>query len=268
MDCASRAAAISFERRSFQRELHVAPEDAHILSFNVSRRPWRIWGSYCTHNDASPYHLLGDLSLLPAGVGMHAVGDDSGADLFFCRFDATRFADTLGRLSSLQPDLISPCLDIRHRDIVRGVERLYEEMSNPNINSDALIDSLVTTLAIDLARLPQDGRRDALSGQQLLALDNYIAEHLAHSPTLRAAARASGVPPRRLGAALKAATGYSFADYLAECRLRNARALLDGSSLPLKEVSHRSGFSHVSSFTTAFRRAVGMTPGQYRTRSR
>ena len=33
--------------------------------------------------------------------------------------------------------------------------------------------------------------------------------------------------PRRLGAALKAATGYSFGDYLAEFRVRNARALLD-----------------------------------------
>lgn len=269
MECAASAASIVLEKRSFHRELHVpAEDDSHILTFNVSRTPWRIWGSYVTSTDTSPYRLIGDLTLLPAGVGMNVVGDDSGADLLFCRFNAKRFSETLGRLSSLHAERISACIDIRHRDIVRGVERLCEEVARPRFGSEALIESLVTTLAIDLSRLPQADQNDALSDQQIHALDDYLARTLAGRPTLAEAGRASGVSPRRLGAALKAATGYSFGDYLAEFRVRNARTLLDGSNLPLKEISHRSGFSHVSSFTTAFRRAVGMTPGQYRARGR
>ena len=268
METAAAAASIVLENRSFHRELHVPPDDTHILTYNVSRRPWRIWGSYVTETETSPYRMIGDLTLLPAGVGMNVIGDDSGADLLFCYFKADRFSETLGRLSALQAERISPCLDIRHRDIVRSVERLVEETAHPSLGSDALIESLITTLAIDLARLPQAESRDARSDQQLHALDDYLAGRLADRPSLAAAARAAGISPRRLGAALKAATGYSFGDYLAEFRVRNARTLLDGSNLPLKEVSHRSGFSHVSSFTTAFRRAVGMTPGQYRTRSR
>jgi AraC-like DNA-binding protein len=45
-----------------------------------------------------------------------------------------------------------------------------------------------------------------------------------------------------------------------------ARALLEQADLPMKEISWRLGFAHPAAFTTAFRRAAGMSPAQYRRR--
>ncbi len=60
---------------------------------------------------------------------------------------------------------------------------------------------------------------------------------------------AIGIPPYR---------------YVGRRRLESAMTMLAIGKLPLHEIAHRSCFSSQAGFTRAFRRATGMTPGEYR----
>lgn len=52
--------------------------------------------------------------------------------------------------------------------------------------------------------------------------------------------------------------------YLTECRMRKARSLLRNSSLGIKAIAIKVGYSNESAFSNAFKRATGTSPGQYR----
>lgn len=54
------------------------------------------------------------------------------------------------------------------------------------------------------------------------------------------------------------------AQLLAEMRMDNARTLLLQQNLPIKEIAYKSGFSQTATFTRAFNRRYGISPGKYR----
>ena len=61
----------------------------------------------------------------------------------------------------------------------------------------------------------------------------------------------------------KSLTGRSPIELLKGARLDKARALLREGKMPLAEVTEESGYSSVSYFCTSFRKAEGLTPGEY-----
>jgi AraC family transcriptional regulator len=62
----------------------------------------------------------------------------------------------------------------------------------------------------------------------------------------------------------KAAIGESPHRYIMQRRLEQAKMLLSVTRLSVAEVSYQTGFSNQSHFTAQFRKAVGMTPKQFR----
>ncbi|MDD3154705.1 MAG: AraC family transcriptional regulator [Victivallaceae bacterium] len=59
-------------------------------------------------------------------------------------------------------------------------------------------------------------------------------------------------------------TGKSFYAFLDECRIRAAKKLLRDTSLPLKEIAQRCGYSDYVYFVRRFRELVKTPPGHYR----
>ena len=59
-------------------------------------------------------------------------------------------------------------------------------------------------------------------------------------------------------------TGYSPYDYLLNIRINHARLLLQNSGLPVKEISHLSGFESQQQFSKTFKKKTGLTPVQFR----
>jgi AraC family transcriptional regulator len=93
---------------------------------------------------------------------------------------------------------------------------------------------------------------------------DYIEEHLAEDITVadlanvaclsifhftRAFAATMGVPPHR---------------YVSQRRLESAKVMIATGRASLREIALDCRFSSESSFTRAFRRAIGMTPAAYR----
>ena len=62
----------------------------------------------------------------------------------------------------------------------------------------------------------------------------------------------------------RATTGRTVHRFVEEMRLSRAQAMLRETDMPLKQIAATLGFSGASSFTLAFRKATGTTPGRFR----
>lgn len=86
-----------------------------------------------------------------------------------------------------------------------------------------------------------------------------------HEPLdLAALARAAHVSPRHFSRSFRRTFGETPHQYLLTRRIERARHLLRTTDQSVGEVCLAVGFTSVGSFTTTFRRHVGMTPTAYR----
>ena len=89
-----------------------------------------------------------------------------------------------------------------------------------------------------------------------------------HSPTLPELAGLCDLSPTHFARAFRATTGWPPHRYLMGLRMRRAQSLLEDTTLPIAEVAMRCGFEQTSSFSTAFRKALGVSPRAWRAERR
>ncbi|MBR0030736.1 MAG: response regulator [Treponema sp.] len=63
-------------------------------------------------------------------------------------------------------------------------------------------------------------------------------------------------------------SGFTVFSYLLEVRMQKAKELLQNSSLSIKEISHEIGFSDQNYFSNVFKRQIGLSPVEFRTKFR
>jgi len=109
-----------------------------------------------------------------------------------------------------------------------------------------------------LARAAQSG--DALVAEaQVWIADNYRQ----NAPVSAMIARA-GIPERSFKRRFAQATGMSPLAYIHTLRLEDAKQLLEAGDAPVEAIANEVGYEDTSFFNRLFRRAVGITPAQYR----
>ncbi|QNP68435.1 helix-turn-helix transcriptional regulator [Streptomyces roseirectus] len=97
---------------------------------------------------------------------------------------------------------------------------------------------------------------------RLAAVCDLVHAHPADPYTLAQLAAATGVGERTLSRLFRTGLGMSFPQWRTQSRLYHAlRMLADGE--PVTAVAHRCGWASASAFVDVFRRAFGITPGQY-----
>jgi AraC family transcriptional regulator len=88
-------------------------------------------------------------------------------------------------------------------------------------------------------------------------------------PTLEQMAAIARICPNYFAWQFKRATGLPPHQYVIVRRVERSKELLQaGADLSLAEVAAHAGFSDQSQFSHHFKRIVGVTPGQFRTRVR
>jgi AraC-like DNA-binding protein len=106
----------------------------------------------------------------------------------------------------------------------------------------------------------------------VVSADTYISDHLHDCElSVEQVARSVGISAGHLQQLYRAATGLGVAQSILDRRLASCRKELADPSLSAQSVTaiaFRWGFSESSSFSRAFRRAFGVSPRQYRQRSR
>jgi AraC family transcriptional regulator len=111
----------------------------------------------------------------------------------------------------------------------------------------------------------RDNHRDHARMRQVL---DYIHLHLAEDVTVDELAKIAGLSPFHFSRTFTSAIGVSPHRYVSRLRLEKAMAGIAAGKLPLSQIAWDARFSSQASFTRAFRRATGMTPGEYRNHRR
>lgn len=105
--------------------------------------------------------------------------------------------------------------------------------------------------------------KGGLAAWQQRILASHIEENLEKPVTLAELAELVRLSPYHLCRAFKQSFGLPPHRYHTSRRIEHAKALLADPQLSVTEIGLRVGFCETSSFTTAFRKATGLTPTAY-----
>ena len=150
-------------------------------------------------------------------------------------------------------------------EIVALAREAHAEFQRPADLSPLILEGLGLELAGRAARWVVD--RDAHAPRWLLEVRDSIHDRCTTRLTIRELAAEAKVHPIHLARAFRRHFASSPGQYLRRCRIDKARELLARSELPLAELALEAGFSDQSRLTTAFRRATGLTPREFRLRA-
>lgn len=103
-----------------------------------------------------------------------------------------------------------------------------------------------------------------IASRGIAAAIDYIEANIDADLSLSVLAEASAASVYHFAHGFKAEVGISPHAYVLSRRLRRAEAMLRNANTSLAHVAAACGFSSQSHFTTAFRRDLGVTPGEYR----
>jgi AraC-like DNA-binding protein len=120
-----------------------------------------------------------------------------------------------------------------------------------------------SSVRLALEEALDDYARQTADGSLLELVSCAVLRELHTNLTLESLAERLHMTPRTLHRSLLR-DGWSFSDLVDIHRRYLAHDLLKGSTLPIAEVADRLGYGEVNSFTRAFRRWYGATPGALR----
>ena len=141
-------------------------------------------------------------------------------------------------------------------------------VDNPYTGPLALIHTEAITLELLCAAVAE------FSAAQQISLEPYsehdlrclhtartlLTAQFSPAPTIRQVARAAGMNETSLKRGFKAIFGETVFDFSVRCRMQHALTLLREQRTPVARVAEAVGYSHQTSFATAFRRHFGLSP--------
>lgn len=93
---------------------------------------------------------------------------------------------------------------------------------------------------------------------------HFIDEHFAENITVKDVADEVCVSESYFKSVFKKGSGYSYSEYLTRVRMEKAKELLHRTEKSVTEIAMDIGFRTPTSFSSLFRREVGLTPSQYK----
>jgi AraC-like DNA-binding protein len=95
---------------------------------------------------------------------------------------------------------------------------------------------------------------------------DYVASHQSDPIKLEQIARALNVSKYHFCRSFKHATSLTFVEYLSRVRIEKAKILLHNNNLRVSEIAYEVGFQSITHFNRIFRKLVGYSPTEYRSR--
>ena len=109
-------------------------------------------------------------------------------------------------------------------------------------------------------------RRQEKEPPRLRDISAFVGEHIDEALPVERIAAGVGVSPRSLSRWCREHLGESPAELVRRLRVEEARRLLEETSLPLKQITARTGLGDASTLWRVFTRRLGVTPAAYRQR--
>ncbi len=111
---------------------------------------------------------------------------------------------------------------------------------------------------------PAEREENAKTGYYVDFALRYIDTHYQEGLSLDLVAAQIGISPFYLSRLIKQLRGVAFVEYLTDVRVNRAREMALKTALPSAEIATRCGYLNVSYFYKVFKKATGMTIGEYR----
>lgn len=206
-----------------------------------------------------------DMFLVPPGVATRVILSDPNE----LRIIAIPFP-MLSRMSDCAraDDLECLCRGSFRNPWLRGLlDRLWDEAAQGNLHRRLYFDAALLMIARELF-----GRKNATSSQtsgglapwQLKRVREALEDRLGTDLSLADLATEVNLSEAHLSRAFKVSTGMPPWRWLANLRIERAKTLLGDPRLSLTDVAQIVGYAGQNTFGEAFKRATGITPGQYR----
>lgn len=237
------------------------------LDLCLEPRPRNARACYLDHWTAHRFERLGNVYLLPPGEAIQhrSDGGPSHASVF-CHLRPEALHQWFDGEPHWTSRRLEASLDIPNTNIRNLLLRLAEELRHPGFANEMLVELIAAQLAIELGRyfahfdkIPAAGK---LAPWRLQLIDERLQD-IEETPTLDELAALCKLSVRQLTRGFRASKGCSIGDYVVNHRIDRAKALLAGDQ-SIKAVAYALGFTSPSGFCFAFRRATGMTPGEFR----
>jgi len=248
-------------------DLVMMERDTYWLDMCLSPRPHNSRLRYREHWSRHRFERLGKVYLLPPGEDVH-IRSDGGCshESIFCHLNPTPIHNWFGEALRWQGRQFEASLDINDATVRNLLLRLAQELKQPGFASGPLIESIAVQLAVELGRyllnFSDVPATHELAPWRLRLIDERLHDD-DNMPTLTELAELCQLSVRHLTRGFRASRGCSIGDYIANHRIAQAKQML-ATDLPIKAVAYTLGFATPSGFCSAFRRAVGMTPGEFR----
>lgn len=187
------------------------------------------------------------LGFTPSGAAINVSGTNKDGE----------FVQTSGRSVKLEPLYFNLILS----DIAR--EMNTDEPSRTDMVKTYVLQLLILTLRLlrsaEKPHTPEEWResvvRDVLQ---------YITEHGGRGIEMGELMTRTSISINHLNNIFKSVTGKTIMSYCGESRIRQAKEMLRGSSVKVKDLAESLGYYDQYHFCKAFKKATGMSPTQYR----
>lgn len=243
-------------------------DDAYQINMCLTPRPVDAKACYRKHWGPHRFEPLGDIFIIPPGEDLFIKGGTIRQLSLVCSLSPANIHDLLGQDLEWTEQRLADTLDISSSRIRALLFRLTEEVRHPGLASGKMLEFLSGELAIEIGRycLEQVERpvTGGLAGWRLRLIDERLSENV-RAPTLKELAAICNISVRQLTRGFRVSRGCSIGDYVEQRQMEMAkRMLMRGQSI--KEIAFALGYSSPSSFSYAFRRAIGSNPTQFRQR--
>lgn len=242
--------------------------DGYHVNMCLTPRPLQSRGGY--RGRWGPHRLarLGDIFVLPPGEELFVRGGSGRQASLICTIDTNMVHDLVGRELTWDDAHLAAALDIGSAQIRALLFRITAEVRHPGLSAQRMLGFLGGALAIELGRhcleVAERPMTGGLSGWRLRLIDERLADDLS-APSLEDLAALCSLSVRQLTRGFRVSRACSIGDYIEQRRMEAAkRLLMEGESV--KTIAFAMGFASPSSFTFAFRRAVGASPSTFRQR--
>ena len=156
-------------------------------------------------------------------------------------------------VSSREPELFAGSIGGLLR--ARESESEWDEFA-----ASAAVYRLLLSLAADAT----DRLTQAADQQRMTPVIEYVARHLQDKLSVDTLAGQFGYSAGYLTRLFRRYTGYAPYQYILRTRMDRAKHLLATTELPIQEIADQTGFSSLANFSSAFRKSIGKSPGDFR----
>jgi AraC family transcriptional regulator of arabinose operon len=209
--------------------------------------------------------LPGQLCFMPAHVEQsYATISADTYHKYWCHFTAT-----MGELDLFQWLEVPYCMDIKNKermlDLFQELTTLHKDTEfTSRIREKAVLLEIIAEFLTEADKLIRvvPGRMGDV--ERLNRIEKFIDENLSEPVTLEQIAKHVHLHPNYLVRYFNKHFAVPPLKYLNRKRMQKAKALLSTTSLAVKEVAERVGFSDTNHFAKVFRRESSFSPTEYR----